>query len=72
MYERSYEHQVNANLVPHVHTFWSKSYFTDNIEGDIQKNYFISEIEKNGRYAVPFVKNIDFLLNDRDRPSGMF
>jgi hypothetical protein len=38
----------------------------------MQKNYFIAEIEKASRYAVPFLKNIDFLLNDRDRPSGMF
>lgn len=71
-YERSYEHQKNANLVPHVHKFWSNSYFTENIEGKIHKNYFVAQIEKQSRYAVPFLKNIDFLLNDKSMPSGMF
>jgi len=38
--------------------FWGASYFTDECQGKTMKNYFVSEVEDDARYALPFVANI--------------
>jgi hypothetical protein len=45
---------------------WGASYFLDyDAEGTRTiRNYFMSEIENLARYAVPFVKNIDLLMDE--------
>lgn len=44
---------------------WGPNYFFDFKEetGEIQVNYFVSEVSKVARYALPYVKNIKFLLD---------
>jgi len=60
--DRSFEEGVSARLVPHNEKIWGKSYFYDDFEGKVTRNFFVSEMDKVARYAVPFVKNIKYLL----------
>ena len=42
--------------------YWGSDFFFDLVDGRPVKNYFVGEIEKVARYAVPFVKNIRRLV----------
>ena len=44
--------------------FWGNNFFFDNHPSQTEpiKNYFVAEVEKVARYAVPFVKNISRLI----------
>ena len=50
---------------------WSKKYYsTHNFKREkepettagLTRNYFVAELSKVARYALPFIKNIDFML----------
>jgi hypothetical protein len=48
---------------------WGTSYLLDDPQCDVQfekglpvKNYFLDEISKTARYAMPFVRNIKYLM----------
>ena len=41
---------------------WGDNYFFDKVDGKDVKNYFVCEMEKVARYAVPFAKNIKRLI----------
>ena len=45
--------------------FWGSNYFFDTVNGQPVKNFFIAEVEKHARYALPFVKNITRLVSRR-------
>ena len=45
--------------------FWGSNYFFDTVDGQPVKNFFIHEVEKHARYAIPFVKNIMRLVSRR-------
>jgi hypothetical protein len=38
--------------------YWGASYFTDECNGKTEKNYFVSGVEDDAKYALPFVANI--------------
>jgi hypothetical protein len=39
-------------------------FFQKNSQGELKKNYFVAEVEKSARYAVPFVKNLKNMLTN--------
>ena len=41
--------------------YWGNNFFVDTVNGSDVRNYFIAEMDKVGRYAVPFLKNINRL-----------
>ena len=43
---------------------WGPSYFIDTTENSDQVfiNYFVAEVAKEARYALPYVKNIELML----------
>ena len=41
--------------------YWGDNYFVDTINGQPVKNYFVAQVEKVARYAIPFVKNMQWL-----------
>lgn len=44
--------------------YWGANYFYEISEktGSVKKNYFISQLEKHARYALPLVKNIKYWI----------
>ena len=39
--------------------FWGETYFaSENQDGKLLPNYFVKEVSKRSRYALPFVRNI--------------
>ena len=42
--------------------FWGDSFFFDTVNNQQVRNYFMAELDKVARYAVPFVKNIKRLI----------
>jgi hypothetical protein len=46
-------------VLPYEEDFWGKSYFVDKGE---RPNFFIKEIEKFSRYAVPLIRNITIMF----------
>lgn len=44
--------------------FWGDNYFLDRdpSTGKLLRNYFVAEVDKVARYALPFVKNIAFMM----------
>ena len=59
--DATYAEGVDARLIPHNANYWGPSYFMH----DNKKNYFVSEVEKVSRYAVPFIKNIKYLMTPK-------
>lgn len=57
LFDKSLE-KVDADHVL-THSYWGPNYFMNE---DGIKNYFISEVEKVARYALPFVYNIELWL----------
>ena len=45
-------------LLLNNYAFWGENFFIDNFNGQPLKNYFVAELEKVARYALPFVKNM--------------
>jgi hypothetical protein len=41
---------------------WGLSFFLE-ADKDNRRNFFVAEVEKVARYAIPFVKNLKYLLN---------
>ena len=76
-YDESFSKGVDPSLIPHSKEFWGPSYFFADIK-DYDKaqessnlaarkdgkivNFFLYEALKNARYAVPFLKNMEFLM----------
>ena len=42
--------------------FFSNNFFVNEVNGAQIKDYYVAELEKTARYAVPFVKNISRLI----------
>jgi len=42
--------------------FWGSNFFFDTVNGVPVKNYFVREVEKVARYAVPMTKHIKSLF----------
>ena len=66
---------VDPVLIPHNMETWGKSYFYDSKNDEntglrevgveeVRKNFFVSEVEKITRYAIPFIKTIPYLIGD--------
>ena len=55
------QHLLPVGNNPHLvdtRPYWGPSYF---LEGT-KRNYFVAEVEKVSRYAIPFVRNLKLLL----------
>jgi hypothetical protein len=76
-YDSSFNNGQDPGIIPHDEKFWGPSYFFSNLadyknapessnkacekDGKII-NFFLYEALKNCRYAVPFLKNIEYLM----------
>ena len=60
--DSSYGEGVDARLIPHNKDIWGPSFFLE-ADKDNRRNFFVAEVEKVARYAIPFVKNLKYLLN---------
>lgn len=63
-HDTSLEMGTSADHVSTIES-WGPCYFLDDIEGSesVHVNYFVSQVAKVARYALPFVKNIDLMLS---------
>lgn len=74
--DSGYDEGFDPHLVPHSQVLWGTNYFMDDPQCDVQlekglpvKNFFVDEISKKARYAMPFVRNIKYLMgSDACRP----
>lgn len=61
-YDRDSSEGKDPNLYD-CSSFFGESYFSDTTAtGEVTRNFFISELEKSARYAMPFLKNINRLM----------
>lgn len=44
-------------------SIWGKNFFFDKVGNKQVKNYFVAEVEKVARYALPFLKNINRFIS---------
>jgi hypothetical protein len=57
--DKKYELGHDAQLLPWAPERWGQSYFLHkNKDQEIMRNYFVCELDKVARYALPFIKNI--------------
>jgi uncharacterized membrane-anchored protein len=62
--DKEFEKGRKARLIPHVEMFWGNQYFYDreHESNNLLRNYWLTKTEMAARYALPFLKNIDYLL----------
>ena len=60
--DNSFEEGIAPELLPHEGNLGKHSYFIKSTRSETVKNFFVAEMEKVTRYAVPFIKNIKIFL----------
>jgi hypothetical protein len=67
--DKAFEKGKKARLVPHTEMFWGNHYFYDREynANNLLRNYWITKTEMAARYALPFLKNIDYLLPESEK-----
>ena len=57
LFDKSLEHRDPDHVL--THEYWGPNYF---VSAEGTKSYFISEVAKVARYALPFVYNINLWM----------
>lgn len=61
-YDESYAEGVDPKIIKYD-KYWGAHYFFEHFDnGLIKRNYFIAELEKSARYALPLIKSIKHWL----------
>ena len=53
--------RVPANLVPNT-AYWGADHFVHDTANP-KKNYFVSEVAKSARYAIPLIKHVSHIMD---------
>ena len=71
---QEYDTRLNDGKDPHLlktERYWGPSYFFDDVlaynwsghrDPALRRNFFVSEVEKTARYALPFVRNMSHFI----------